>query len=185
MRHHRHGPRFRLQAHQAKDRHLRQRLDRDVAIEPEVARQISRLHRPPSQAPHQSILASEELRDLGLDIRSTAVTRRRLAGLRHGPTHRTFVRRKRIQRPGPRSPHQTQARDRQPGGAPQRFEKRDVDAPHDPTVEATAHHQKPKHRAAGTGNGKDHVGVRLDDPCRIGRRQHCEARRLVVRMDAE
>ena len=39
MGHRGHGPRLGLQRHQPRDRHARQRLDRDVALEPEVAGQ--------------------------------------------------------------------------------------------------------------------------------------------------
>ena len=67
-----------------------------------------------------------------------------------------------------------QARDGEPGRRADRFEKRHVDRPHGPAVEAAAHHQNAQQLGAGTGDRHDCVGVRGGDPRRLGGRQQTE-----------
>ena len=93
------------------------------------------------------------------------------------------LRRRLVQGPGFPRAHQTP--DRQPRGRSKHFEKRDVDRPHDPPVEAAARRQDPEQFRAGTRDPHDDVGVRLGHPPPVVTRQQAEDRRLVVRMDAE
>ena len=141
MGHRGHGPRLGLQPHQPRDRHAGQRLDRDVALEPQVAGQPGRAHAPASQPAGEPELARESSFGTSLlDIREPAVAPRRLAGLGQASAHRALLRGRRFQRPVSGFLCDTQARDRQPGRRRQRFEERDVHRPHDPVVEAAAHH---------------------------------------------
>ena len=185
MRDRRHGPRFRLRSHQAEDGHARQGLDGDVPLEPDVARQVGGTHSAASQAPRQSILAGQELRSFRLDIRRPAVAFRRLAGRRHVSAHGALLGRRRVRRAGsPRARHE-HAPDRQPRRRPQRLEKREVDLPHDPAVEAPARHQDARQLRAGTRERHDGVGARCDDPPSVLMGQQVEVRRFVLRLDAK
>ena len=85
----------------------------------------------------------------------------------------------------PGFPRAHETPDRQPRGRSKYFEKRDVDRPHDPPVEAAARRQDPEQFRAGTRDSHDDVGVRLGHPPPVVTRQQAEDRRLVVRMDAE
>ena len=68
MRHRRHGPGFRLQPHEADEVSLRQGLDRHVALQTQIARQVDSSHAPGPQSPRQAELAGEKLRDLRGDV---------------------------------------------------------------------------------------------------------------------
>ena len=185
MRHRRHGPRFRPQPHQVVGRRPPQSLDRDVSGQLQVTRQIDRSHAPDAQAPRQSKLAGQELRDLSLFVTDFAFAIGRSTGNHDAPADGTLLRRRRLQRSSVRRLQETEARNRQSGGRPERLKKRKVDGAHDPIVETASHHEHAGDLRSQTGKRQDHVGGCLDDPRHIVRRQQREDRCLVLRVDPQ
>ena len=172
MRHRRHGPGFRLQSPQAAVGPRRQDLDRHVALQPQVARQVDRAHAADAQAPRQAELAGEQRRDSRGDV-----------GRGHRSADGALLGRRRLPRPRARRVEQLQARQGQPAGRAERLQERQVDGADHAAVEAAAHHQHPEHVRPLTGHRHDHVGARLGDPGRFLGRQQGEHRRPPVRLD--
>ena len=179
-----HGPGLRPRAHQAEDGRAGQRLDGDVPLEPEVARQVDRPHSSLSQTPRQPVLARQQLRPLRLDVRGPAVARRRLTGLRHASARRALLGRRRVRRPGfasvriastrsPASPATAASASRN-GRSTGRASRPSRRRP------AT---RTPNSSAPGPGIGTTCVGARLDDPPPVVMRQQVAVRRFVLRMD--
>ena len=160
-----------------------QDLDRHVALQTQVARQVDRAHPPGPQAPRQAELPGEKFWDLRGDVGRPAGASGRLAGLGHRSADGTLLGRRCLPRPPARRVEQLQARQGQPGGRAERLQERQVDRAYQAAVESTAHHQHPEDVRPRTGNRHDHVGARLGDPGRFIGRQQGEDRRPPVRLD--
>ena len=178
----RHGPRLRLQSHQARtdtpvrvltatSRSRRRSRARKAAPIPPVPKRLVSRYFPASSVGASVSAYSDPQSHSGV---SPVCVRHRHTGHSLG--------RRLVQGPGFPRAHQTP--DRQPRGRSKHFEKRDVARPHDPPVEAAARRQDPEQLRAGTRDPHDDVGVRLGHPPPVVTRQQAEDRRLVVRMDS-
>ena len=174
MRHRGHRPRLRLEPHQPLDRHARQGLDRQVALELQIAGQVDHPHARPR--PRRRVSRYLPARSLGASASTEAAPQPHPGGS-PGLGHRAMADgafATPAAPPGAATPGACIRRRRataSPAAAPSASRNGMSTLPHDAAVEPPAHHENAEQLGPGAGHRRHRVGPRLDHPRRVGRRQ--------------